>query len=76
MTIHVSPSAFTHPDKPRIQYWDLPGAGTPPFPMDSSYFQLIKVDEQNLFMILFFTTYEEANLWLARNFLKNWETNP
>ena len=58
---------YTQPEKPCIKYWDLPGVGTPQFPMQNSYFQLIKVDKYDLFLIFFCTTITEADLWLARN---------
>ena len=56
---------YEDPDNANIEYWDLPGIGTPNFPA-KTYFEDVKLDEYDTFVIFIDTRCRENDLELAR----------
>ena len=56
---------YEDPDNANIEYWDLPGIGTPNFPA-KTYFEDVKLNEYDTFVIFIDTRLRENDLELAR----------
>ena len=57
---------YEDPDNANIEYWDFPGMGTNNFPA-KTYFQDVKLDEYDTFVIFTHTRFTEDDLKLARD---------
>ena len=57
---------YEDPDNANIEYWDFPGMGTNNFPA-KTYFQDVKLDEYDTFLIFTHTRFTEDYLKLARD---------
>ena len=57
---------YEDPDNANIEYWDFPGMGTNNFPA-TTYFQDVKLDEYDTFVIFTHTRFTEDDLKLARD---------
>ena len=58
------PTPYDHPDNPKIKFWDLPGMGTPNFPVDT-YCDQVQIDKYHAFLIFTDTRFRENDLKLA-----------
>lgn len=56
---------YEDPDNANIEYWDLPGMGTHNFPA-KTYFQDVKLNEYDTFVIFIDTRFREDDLELVR----------
>ena len=56
---------YEDPDNVNIEYWDLPGMGTDNFPA-KTYFQDVKLNEYDTFVIFIDTRFREDDLELVR----------
>ena len=56
---------YEDPDNANIEYWDLPGMGTDKFPA-KTYFQDVKLNEYDTFVIFTDTRFRKDDLELAR----------
>ena len=56
---------YEDPDNANIEYWDLPGIGTPNFPA-KTYFEDVKLNEYDTFVTFIDTRLRENDLELAR----------
>lgn len=56
---------YEDPDNANIEYWDLPGMGTDNFPAET-YFQDVKLNEYDTFVIFIDTRFRKDDLELAR----------
>lgn len=44
-------TCYTHPTNPKIQFWDLPGIGTPTYPDFKTYFEKEPLDKYDAFLV-------------------------
>ena len=56
--------AYDHPTNPKIKFWDLPGTGTPNFPM-ATYCEKVELEKFDAFLILTGGRFTEDDLKLA-----------
>ena len=56
---------FIHPNNPRISFVELPNMGAPNFP-ESTYFEKVRLEKYDVFVILTSTRFTESDLQLAR----------
>lgn len=57
--------AYSHPNNPLLQFWDLPGVGTPNFPKDE-YLNRIGFDKFHFFLLLSAARFTENDAWLGQ----------
>ncbi len=60
---------YSHPNNVLLKFWDLPGAGSPDFPIDT-YLDTIKVDHFDFFLIICKDAFTENDMWLAEEIAK------
>ncbi|XP_057313020.1 interferon-gamma-inducible GTPase 10-like [Hydractinia symbiolongicarpus] len=58
------PTLYTDRKNPSLNYWDLPGVGTPNFPKET-YLSQINFERYNFFLIITATRFTENDIWLA-----------
>ena len=61
----LKPTPYKHPKHPLTVLWDLPGAGTLNFPVDS-YLRRIDVNKYDCFLLITATRFSEATLKVAK----------
>ncbi|XP_057300529.1 interferon-inducible GTPase 5-like [Hydractinia symbiolongicarpus] len=61
----TEPTSYPDPKNPMLQYWDLPGVGTPRFPKDETYLRRINFERYDFFLIVTATRFSENDIWLA-----------
>lgn len=61
---------YTHPSNPKVNYWDMPGVGTPDFPK-STYLELIQFKKYDFFLILSEKRFRDDDGWLANQIEKS-----
>ncbi|XP_057300130.1 interferon-inducible GTPase 5-like [Hydractinia symbiolongicarpus] len=66
----TEPTSYPDPKNPMLQYWDLPGVGTPKFPKDESYLQKIGFERFDFFLIITANRFSENDIWLASQIRK------
>lgn len=62
----IEPASFAHPTKSKIQFWDLPGIGTPNYPDLETYCETVKLEKYDTFLIFSAGRFTENDLKLAR----------
>ncbi len=60
----LNPTPFPDPSHPNLVYWDLPGVGTPQYPV-KKYKEQISFDRYDFFLILSFNRFTDDDAWLA-----------
>ena len=59
------PTPYAHPKNKGLNFWDLPGVGTPNYPHDS-YLERVGFEKYDFFLILCANRFTENDLWLAK----------
>ena len=62
----VEKASYPHPNNEKVVFWDLPGVGTPRFKQDESYLEYIEIAKIDFFLILYVTTIQEGDIWIAK----------
>ncbi|XP_056617963.1 immunity-related GTPase family, e4 isoform X2 [Triplophysa dalaica] len=60
---------YTHPTKPNVKLWDLPGIGMPSLKADQ-YLKTVKFETYDLFIIISSTRFKENDVFLAKEMKK------
>lgn len=60
----LEPKRYLHPNNENIEFWDLPGVGTPSFPKDS-YLMNLNIRQYHIFILVLSTRFSENISWLA-----------
>ena len=58
------PTPYDHPGNSKIKFWDLPGIGTPRYPVET-YYDQVQVDKYHTFLIFTDTRFRENDFKLA-----------
>ncbi len=58
------PTPFADPSSPNLIYWDLPGLGTPEYPIET-YKEQISFHRYDFFLVLSCTRFTTSDAWLA-----------
>ncbi|KAK3093174.1 hypothetical protein FSP39_012195 [Pinctada imbricata] len=61
--------AYSHPQIKQLEYYDLPGFGTPFFKMTDNYLREIKVESYDFFLIFYSGTISEGDVWIIQKLL-------
>ncbi|XP_069802858.1 interferon-gamma-inducible GTPase 10-like [Dendropsophus ebraccatus] len=61
----MEPKAYSHPKYKNVQYWDLPGTGTPNFKAEH-YLDKVNFGSYDFFIIIASERFRECNIQLAR----------
>ncbi|KAI7806402.1 interferon-gamma-inducible GTPase 10-like isoform X2 [Triplophysa rosa] len=62
-------TVYTHPTKPNVKLWDLPGIGMPSLKADQ-YLKKVKFETYDLFIIVSSTRFKENDVFLAKEMKK------
>ena len=65
----TEPKAYPHPNNKLLEFWDLPGVGTPNFPKDG-YLEKISFDKYDFFLIISSNRFTENDIWLGKEIAK------
>ncbi|XP_050988457.1 immunity-related GTPase family, e4 isoform X1 [Labeo rohita] len=60
---------YTHPTKPNVRLWDLPGIGTPNFKANK-FLKQVKFETYDLFLIISSERFKENDVFLAKEIQK------
>lgn len=58
--------SYIHPQHPNLEFWDLPGVGTPSFPRET-YLKQVNFQIYDFFFILSAARFTENDFWLAKS---------
>ena len=61
---NIDPTPYPHPLNPLLNYWDLPGVGTPQYPTET-YLERINFARYDFFLILSHKRFKSNEIWLA-----------
>ncbi|XP_077788659.1 interferon-inducible GTPase 5-like [Podarcis muralis] len=61
----LNPNAYSHPDYPKVKFWDLPGIGSPGFSPES-YLKKVDFPRYDFFIIVGSTRSQEYHVKLAQ----------
>jgi len=64
----LQPTKYAHPENQNIELWDLPGVGTPRFPMET-YLKQVRFEKFDCFIILSESRFTKNDQCLARSVL-------
>ncbi|KAH3810126.1 hypothetical protein DPMN_138512 [Dreissena polymorpha] len=59
---------YPHPKHPNLEFWDLPGVGTPNFPKDT-YLERICINRYDFFIVTSQGRFKENEAWLAKEII-------
>ncbi|KAK3108970.1 hypothetical protein FSP39_019924 [Pinctada imbricata] len=61
---------YYHPKNKGLQFWDLPGYGTPEFELNEEYLKSMRIEEYDFVLIMYSTVISSTDINFARKLMK------
>ncbi|XP_052775826.1 interferon-inducible GTPase 1-like [Mya arenaria] len=65
----IEPTAYDHPDNPKLRFWELPGVGTSNFTRDT-YLEKVDLSRFDFVLLLSSSRFKENDIWLAKEIIR------